>query len=112
MHDLGVEDMLHQIGITINVRGRNVSIVDKVKLPQAVIAGDPGRFTEASLREPDLPLPRPLQMIFGPGGTQETVDLLSRPGPMGHKGIERDGQIADRLSYIGLLPLQYFVRRP
>ena len=112
IHDLGVKDMLHQIGIAINVGGRNVSIVDKVKLPEAVIAGDPGRFAEASLREPHLAWLRVLQMIFGPSGAQETVDLLCRPGPMGQEGIECNGEIADRLSYIGLLPLQYFVCRP
>ena len=112
IYDLGVEDMLHQIGIAINVRGCNVGIADKVKLPETVIAGDPGRFTEASLREPHLPWSRLLQMVLVSSGTQETIDLLSRPGPMGHEGIERDGEIADRLGNIGLLPLQYFVCRP
>jgi hypothetical protein len=112
MYDLSVEDMLHQIGIAINVRGCNVRIVDKIKLPETVIAGDPGRFAETGLREPHLPWPRLLQVVFGPSGTQETVDLLSRPGPMGPEGIKRDGKITDRLGNIGLLPLQYFICRP
>ena len=73
--ELGAENVLDHVGIAIDVARRDVGVLDKVGLPEAVIAGDAGGFAEARLGKAETTGGRGLEMVFATGDTEDATEL-------------------------------------
>ena len=77
--EFGAEDVFDHVGIAIDMARSDVSILNKIGFPQAMIPRDARGFAESGFREKDFPGSSGFEVIFASPDFQDFAKLQGRP---------------------------------